>query len=119
MKQNMFDITRSHDGKQFYLRHMVYLPNRGSTPFGYNTGVMTLYSESAALDSKALLEGSPNYQQQLDNRLMTYVAGDRIILAADINQAARVAREDEFIPTNKPVRPIERGEYIAGYGFIT
>lgn len=119
MKQNVFDITRSHDGKQFYLRHMTYLPNRGGAPFGYNAGVMTLYSEGAAIDSKVLLESSPNYQQQLDNRLMTYVAGGRIILAADINQAARMAREDEFNPTNEPARPIERGEYIVGYGFIT
>lgn len=119
MKQNSFLITSSSDNKQFYLEHMVYLPNRGGTPFGYNASITPFGSRGAALISKALLESSFDYQQQLDNKLMTYVAGDRIILAADINQAARVAREDEFIPTNKPVRPIERGEYIAGYGFIT
>lgn len=119
MKQNSFLITSSSDNKQFYLEHMVYLPNRGGTPFGYNASITPFGSRGAALISKALLESSFDYQQQLDNKLMTYVVDGRIILASDIEQATKLANQDTLYPITETVREIERGEYIVGYGFIT
>ena len=116
MKKDSFTVESSMDEKQFFLRHITYLPNRGGTPFGYNAGGIVYYDRQRAFDAKKACEDA--HREQLDNKLMTYIVGGRIILAADINQAARAAREDQYNPTVEPVRPIERGEYIVGYGFI-